>query len=150
MEKRQEFLKLRRQQQIERELTGYLEWICKAGSTHLSEQCGTCSQCVCVLLVLQNPKNLTENAPCPFSLLLQRRCCWRRRMRLQRRSPRWMVRGTRGNKTFQVKKKTKITGLKICCLLYFGPSSRLMVKVMVHLNQAAIPYYAGIVFDIIL
>lgn len=31
MEKRQEFLKLRRQQQIERELTGYLEWICKAG-----------------------------------------------------------------------------------------------------------------------
>uniref|UniRef100_A0A672Z7R2 Voltage-dependent N-type calcium channel subunit alpha-1B n=1 Tax=Sphaeramia orbicularis TaxID=375764 RepID=A0A672Z7R2_9TELE len=33
VEKRQEFLKLRRQQQIERELTGYLEWICKA------EQC---------------------------------------------------------------------------------------------------------------
>lgn len=31
VEKRQEFLKLRRQQQIERELTGYLEWICKAG-----------------------------------------------------------------------------------------------------------------------
>uniref|UniRef100_A0A8C9TJT7 Voltage-dependent N-type calcium channel subunit alpha n=1 Tax=Scleropages formosus TaxID=113540 RepID=A0A8C9TJT7_SCLFO len=30
VEKRQEFLKLRRQQQIERELTGYLEWICKA------------------------------------------------------------------------------------------------------------------------
>uniref|UniRef100_A0A8C4NVX2 Voltage-dependent N-type calcium channel subunit alpha n=1 Tax=Dicentrarchus labrax TaxID=13489 RepID=A0A8C4NVX2_DICLA len=29
VEKRQEFLKLRRQQQIERELTGYLEWICK-------------------------------------------------------------------------------------------------------------------------
>uniref|UniRef100_A0A3Q2TEZ4 Voltage-dependent N-type calcium channel subunit alpha n=1 Tax=Fundulus heteroclitus TaxID=8078 RepID=A0A3Q2TEZ4_FUNHE len=33
VEKRQEFLKLRRQQQIERELTGYLEWICKAGGT---------------------------------------------------------------------------------------------------------------------
>uniref|UniRef100_A0A673I3A8 Voltage-dependent N-type calcium channel subunit alpha-1B n=1 Tax=Sinocyclocheilus rhinocerous TaxID=307959 RepID=A0A673I3A8_9TELE len=33
VEKRQEFLKLRRQQQIERELTGYLEWICKAGIT---------------------------------------------------------------------------------------------------------------------
>ena len=31
VEKRQEFLKLRRQQQIERELTGYLEWICRAG-----------------------------------------------------------------------------------------------------------------------
>uniref|UniRef100_A0A3B3E2D1 Voltage-dependent N-type calcium channel subunit alpha n=1 Tax=Oryzias melastigma TaxID=30732 RepID=A0A3B3E2D1_ORYME len=31
VEKRQEFLKLRRQQQIEKELTGYLEWICKAG-----------------------------------------------------------------------------------------------------------------------
>uniref|UniRef100_A0A8C7TYE1 Voltage-dependent N-type calcium channel subunit alpha n=1 Tax=Oncorhynchus mykiss TaxID=8022 RepID=A0A8C7TYE1_ONCMY len=30
VEKRQDFLKLRRQQQIERELTGYLEWICKA------------------------------------------------------------------------------------------------------------------------
>lgn len=60
--------------------------------------------CVCVLLVFQNPKKLTESVPCPFSLLLQRRCCWRRRMRLQRRSPRWMVRGTRGSKTFQVKK----------------------------------------------
>lgn len=35
VEKRQEFLKLRRQQQIERELTGYLEWICKAGQTAL-------------------------------------------------------------------------------------------------------------------
>ncbi len=53
----------------------------------------------------------------PLSLLLQRRCCWRRRMRLQRRSPRWTVRGTRGNKTFQVK-----TGLSVCCLLYHGPS----------------------------
>uniref|UniRef100_A0A8C7KZZ0 Voltage-dependent N-type calcium channel subunit alpha n=1 Tax=Oncorhynchus kisutch TaxID=8019 RepID=A0A8C7KZZ0_ONCKI len=35
VEKRQDFLKLRRQQQIERELTGYLEWICKAGQAHL-------------------------------------------------------------------------------------------------------------------
>uniref|UniRef100_A0A8C4I3E9 Voltage-dependent N-type calcium channel subunit alpha n=1 Tax=Dicentrarchus labrax TaxID=13489 RepID=A0A8C4I3E9_DICLA len=34
VEKRQEFLKLRRQQQIERELTGYLEWICKAEMHH--------------------------------------------------------------------------------------------------------------------
>lgn len=31
VENRREFLKLRRQQQIERELNGYLEWICKAG-----------------------------------------------------------------------------------------------------------------------
>ncbi|KAK3509851.1 hypothetical protein QTP70_015373, partial [Hemibagrus guttatus] len=30
VENRSEFLKLRRQQQIERELDGYLEWICKA------------------------------------------------------------------------------------------------------------------------
>ncbi|KAM7393228.1 hypothetical protein PAMA_008058 [Pampus argenteus] len=40
VEKRQEFLKLRRQQQIERELTGYLEWICKAGQTHRSVSAG--------------------------------------------------------------------------------------------------------------
>lgn len=32
VENRSEFLKLRRQQQIERELNGYLEWICKAGT----------------------------------------------------------------------------------------------------------------------
>uniref|UniRef100_A0A671NZQ8 Voltage-dependent P/Q-type calcium channel subunit alpha-1A n=1 Tax=Sinocyclocheilus anshuiensis TaxID=1608454 RepID=A0A671NZQ8_9TELE len=32
VENRREFLKLKRQQQIERELNGYLEWICKAGS----------------------------------------------------------------------------------------------------------------------
>lgn len=31
VENRRAFLKLRRQQQIERELNGYLEWICKAG-----------------------------------------------------------------------------------------------------------------------
>jgi len=31
VESRRAFLKLRRQQQIERELNGYLEWICKAG-----------------------------------------------------------------------------------------------------------------------
>lgn len=31
MENRQAFLKLRRQQQLERELNGYVEWICKAG-----------------------------------------------------------------------------------------------------------------------
>lgn len=36
MENRSEFLKLRRQQQIERELNGYLEWICKAGQCALA------------------------------------------------------------------------------------------------------------------
>ncbi|XP_076140918.1 voltage-dependent N-type calcium channel subunit alpha-1B [Alosa pseudoharengus] len=38
VEKRREFLKLRRQQQIERELTGYLEWICKAEEVLLAEE----------------------------------------------------------------------------------------------------------------
>ncbi|XP_037835455.1 voltage-dependent N-type calcium channel subunit alpha-1B [Kryptolebias marmoratus] len=38
VEKRQEFLKLRRQQQIEKELTGYLEWICKAEEVLLEEE----------------------------------------------------------------------------------------------------------------
>uniref|UniRef100_A0A8C7TXK2 Voltage-dependent N-type calcium channel subunit alpha-1B n=1 Tax=Oncorhynchus mykiss TaxID=8022 RepID=A0A8C7TXK2_ONCMY len=38
VEKRQDFLKLRRQQQIERELTGYLEWICKAEEVLLAEE----------------------------------------------------------------------------------------------------------------
>lgn len=33
MENRRAFLKLRRQQQIERELNGYLEWIFKAGES---------------------------------------------------------------------------------------------------------------------
>ncbi|KAK5865360.1 hypothetical protein PBY51_019639 [Eleginops maclovinus] len=37
VENRSEFLKLRRQQQIERELNGYLEWICKAEEVILSE-----------------------------------------------------------------------------------------------------------------
>jgi hypothetical protein len=37
VENRREFLKLRRQQQIERELNGYLEWICKAEEVILSE-----------------------------------------------------------------------------------------------------------------
>uniref|UniRef100_A0A8D3DBI3 Calcium channel, voltage-dependent, N type, alpha 1B subunit, a n=1 Tax=Scophthalmus maximus TaxID=52904 RepID=A0A8D3DBI3_SCOMX len=38
VEKRQEFLKLRIQQQIEKELTGYLEWICKAEEVMLAEE----------------------------------------------------------------------------------------------------------------
>jgi hypothetical protein len=33
VENRQTFLKLRRQQQLERELNGYVEWICKAGQS---------------------------------------------------------------------------------------------------------------------
>ncbi|XP_037103743.1 calcium channel, voltage-dependent, P/Q type, alpha 1A subunit, b isoform X3 [Syngnathus acus] len=40
VENRSEFLKLRRQQQIERELNGYLEWICKAEEVILAEEDG--------------------------------------------------------------------------------------------------------------
>ncbi|XP_051570511.1 voltage-dependent P/Q-type calcium channel subunit alpha-1A [Myxocyprinus asiaticus] len=38
VENRSEFLKLRRQQQIERELNGYLEWICKAEEVILADE----------------------------------------------------------------------------------------------------------------
>ncbi|KAK8724872.1 hypothetical protein OTU49_010957 [Cherax quadricarinatus] len=38
VENRQEFLKLRRQQQLERELNGYVEWICKAEEVILAEE----------------------------------------------------------------------------------------------------------------
>ncbi|KAL7861238.1 hypothetical protein AOLI_G00175870 [Acnodon oligacanthus] len=38
VENRREFLKLRRQQQIERELNGYLEWICKAEEVILADE----------------------------------------------------------------------------------------------------------------
>ncbi|XP_074655928.1 voltage-dependent calcium channel type A subunit alpha-1-like [Tubulanus polymorphus] len=38
VENRRAFLKLRRQQQIERELNGYLEWICKAEEVILNEE----------------------------------------------------------------------------------------------------------------
>ncbi|XP_037390280.1 calcium channel, voltage-dependent, P/Q type, alpha 1A subunit, b isoform X11 [Pygocentrus nattereri] len=41
VENRREFLKLRRQQQIERELNGYLEWICKAEEVILAEDDNT-------------------------------------------------------------------------------------------------------------
>uniref|UniRef100_A0A669E9C0 Voltage-dependent P/Q-type calcium channel subunit alpha-1A n=1 Tax=Oreochromis niloticus TaxID=8128 RepID=A0A669E9C0_ORENI len=41
VENRSEFLKLRRQQQIERELNGYLEWICKAGQQFVSLSLGS-------------------------------------------------------------------------------------------------------------
>lgn len=36
VENRQAFLRIRRQQQLERELDGYVEWICKAGKSLLS------------------------------------------------------------------------------------------------------------------
>lgn len=39
VENRRAFFKLRRQQQIERELDGYLEWILKAGMTQFNEDC---------------------------------------------------------------------------------------------------------------
>ncbi|XP_072935176.1 voltage-dependent calcium channel type A subunit alpha-1 isoform X2 [Epargyreus clarus] len=38
VENRQEFLKLRRQQQLEKELNGYVEWICKAEEVILHEE----------------------------------------------------------------------------------------------------------------
>uniref|UniRef100_A0A8C2GQV5 Voltage-dependent P/Q-type calcium channel subunit alpha-1A n=1 Tax=Cyprinus carpio TaxID=7962 RepID=A0A8C2GQV5_CYPCA len=38
VENRREFLKLKRQQQIERELNGYLEWICKAEEVILADE----------------------------------------------------------------------------------------------------------------
>ncbi|XP_041974494.1 voltage-dependent calcium channel type A subunit alpha-1 isoform X5 [Aricia agestis] len=38
VENRQEFLKLRRQQMLERELNGYVEWICKAEEVILAEE----------------------------------------------------------------------------------------------------------------
>lgn len=37
MENRQEFLKLRRRQQIQKELDGYVDWICKAEEAILGE-----------------------------------------------------------------------------------------------------------------
>jgi voltage-dependent calcium channel N type alpha-1B len=36
VENRQAFLKLRRQQQLERELNGYVGWICRAGNINIS------------------------------------------------------------------------------------------------------------------
>uniref|UniRef100_A0A3P8WC90 Voltage-dependent N-type calcium channel subunit alpha n=1 Tax=Cynoglossus semilaevis TaxID=244447 RepID=A0A3P8WC90_CYNSE len=59
VEKRQEFLKLRRQQQIERELTGYLEWICKAEEVLLEEEDEIAEEKVCCpvcVLVLKRGK----------------------------------------------------------------------------------------------
>uniref|UniRef100_A0AAY4ER99 Voltage-dependent N-type calcium channel subunit alpha n=1 Tax=Denticeps clupeoides TaxID=299321 RepID=A0AAY4ER99_9TELE len=50
VEKRQEFLKLRRQQQIERELTGYLEWICRAEEVLLAEEDQNFCKFVCPAL----------------------------------------------------------------------------------------------------
>lgn len=40
VENRRAFLKLRKQQQTERELNGYLEWICKAGAFHYRKSFG--------------------------------------------------------------------------------------------------------------
>ena len=38
VENRRAFLKLRRQQQIDKELMGYLEWICKAEEVMLNDK----------------------------------------------------------------------------------------------------------------
>ena len=45
VESRRAFLKLRRQQQIERELNGYLEWICKAGELIAQPPADSFTQC---------------------------------------------------------------------------------------------------------
>lgn len=45
MENRRAFLKLRRQQQIERELNGYLEWIFKAGEGWRLPACPSSGPC---------------------------------------------------------------------------------------------------------
>ena len=42
VESRVAFLKLRRQQQVERELNGYLEWICKAGESTVCDSVFEC------------------------------------------------------------------------------------------------------------
>ena len=39
VENRRAFLKLRKRNQIERELNGYLEWICKAGKSYVTDTC---------------------------------------------------------------------------------------------------------------
>lgn len=38
VENRREFQKFRKQQQLERELTGYMDWICKAEEVILGEE----------------------------------------------------------------------------------------------------------------
>ena len=59
MENRQAFLKLRRQQQLERELNGYVDWICKAGDYLLAD-------------ALPSFKYASMHLDSPFFLLLLR------------------------------------------------------------------------------
>jgi hypothetical protein len=64
VENRQAFLKLRRQQQLERELNGYVEWICKAGGlcAHLGIFSHSISACLTLLVYvtpLPSPSVLT-------------------------------------------------------------------------------------------
>ncbi|XP_064856757.1 voltage-dependent P/Q-type calcium channel subunit alpha-1A-like [Oncorhynchus nerka] len=61
VENRAEFLKLRRQQQIERELNGYLEWICKAEEVLLNED-GT---------IFTGIRQLATQGPPPRQLVTQ-------------------------------------------------------------------------------
>lgn len=65
--------------------------------------------CQSCFLCFKNTANWWKS--CLSILTLQRRCCWKRKMRSQRRSPHWTARGTRGNKISQVK-----TGLSVCYL----------------------------------
>lgn len=115
VENRRAFLKLRRQQQIERELNGYLEWIFKAGERCLAPGLRLPvrpglgdSGCLFRWRRLRGPAGFWEaeaEACCVgaawggtgrltlrlWLCLSQRKSCWRRRTRTRRRSPPWMV-----------------------------------------------------------
>lgn len=117
VENRRAFLKLRRQQQIERELNGYLEWIFKAGECCLAPGLlASCpgpglgdTGCLFRWRRLKAPAGFWEaeaEACCVgaawgrgrqarpeavWLCLSQRKSCWPRRTRTRRRSPPWMV-----------------------------------------------------------
>ncbi|KAI4822776.1 hypothetical protein KUCAC02_008304 [Chaenocephalus aceratus] len=64
VENRSEFLKLRRQQQIERELNGYLEWICKAEEVILADDDNVTAydgKNLLINFVAQREKGATKN-----------------------------------------------------------------------------------------
>lgn len=120
MENRRAFLKLRRQQQIERELNGYLEWIFKAGERCLAPGLlASCpgpglgdTGCLFRWRRLRGPqvsgkqrqrraawglrggcvgRGRQARPEAVWLCLPQRKSCWPRRTRTRRRSPPWMV-----------------------------------------------------------
>jgi hypothetical protein len=80
VENRREFLKLRRQQQIERELNGYLEWICKAEEVILSEDRTTDEEKAAIMegkhLSLHISLVLWSSAPNEHNNGYTHRCPW--------------------------------------------------------------------------